>query len=596
MRLRPNWRVLFALGCLVAAVVLPPGQLVARFLPHEYATRGSELYQGLWLLKLALGLNAALWLAWPIAVRILDASRNAAEVPEEERDGVRLGRGEWVWLGMLTILATILRCWGIGSSLNYDEIFFANSMVLKTPVHIYVLGSTNFSQFTNWLAWGTTRLLGFSETTMRLPALVFGVAAVPITYLFARGRLGRPVAAGAALLLAVSTFAITYAQEAKGYTATSVFAVGATWSFLNARRRGARRDWITYGFCALCLGFAHLLSLLVVIAHLLIALVLPDRRRLLPSLIATLTYVGGALALLFAVSAPLSARVLGTAIELHFETAALIDRLIQLFGAPFSAAPWSYALAVLVLVGAVRLWAIDRVLLGTFVLPVIIGVVLNATILHYTYARYFLFALPFYMILASMGALAIADALVALARKVVGERMALPVTGPVLALALLVPWLWTTAESLRAYHARERAPFKAVARRLESLRGNASAVAGGFAADKLAFYAPEVQRVTDVTDFAKVVDGQRPEFVVTFYPRVFENTVKALGRDPLASYRLVHRENCHLDECDQVCDGFIWKRDPSVHDMVANSGMTEDPPGHLDRSSTRHDEITAPQP
>jgi hypothetical protein len=581
---------------LIVAIVLPPAALLARFLPREYASRGLELYQGLWLLKFALGINAVLWLAWPIAAKILDGSRNTAGGAVDERDSARLGRGEWGLLGMLTILATALRVWGIDSSLEYDEIFFAKSIVLKTPVHIYVLGSTNFSQFTNWLAWGTTRLFGFSETSMRLPALTFGVATIPVAYLFARRFLGRRVAAGAALLLMVSTYAINYAQLAKGYTATSVFAMAVTWSFLNARQRGGRREWVVYGLCALFLGFAHLLSLLVVIAHLLIALVLSDRRRLIPPLVVTLAYVGGALALIFSVSAPLSARVLATAVETHFETVALIDRLIRSFGVPFAAAPWSYGLAALVLVGMIRLWAVDKILLGTYVLPVVIGVVLNTTVLHYTYPRYFLFALPFYMILASMGAMAVADALTTLARKVGKEGMTVRFAGPALALGLLVLWLWPSAENLRAYHSRERAPFKAVAHRLEALRGNAPVVAGGFAADKLALYAPKVRHMTDLTAFTKTVEQEMPEYVVTFYPTIFRNTVKALGRDPLTSYRLVHHEICHPEECDQVCDGLIWKKDPSIRHVIATRGILGDSPRELDRSSTRHNEITAPQP
>ena len=82
MRIPMSLRVVLALASLVLAVVLPPAILVARYLPEEYASRGEALYQGLWLFKLALGLNAVLWLVWPAALRVLDASRSTVAEPK----------------------------------------------------------------------------------------------------------------------------------------------------------------------------------------------------------------------------------------------------------------------------------------------------------------------------------------------------------------------------------------------------------------------------------------------------------------------------------------------------------------------------------
>src|SRR5438046_2251895 len=99
MPLRPNPRVLLALAGLVVAVVLPPAVLVDRYLPREYASHSAQLYQGLWVLKIALGLNAVLWLAWPRAVRILDAARLPVAEPGPGDPPVPMGRTEWVFLG-----------------------------------------------------------------------------------------------------------------------------------------------------------------------------------------------------------------------------------------------------------------------------------------------------------------------------------------------------------------------------------------------------------------------------------------------------------------------------------------------------------------
>ena len=460
---------------------------------------------------------------------------------------------------MLTVLAAVLRVRGLNSGLTYDEIYFAKSMVLKTPLHIYALGSPILNQFTNWQAWVTTHLLGFSEATMRLPALVFGLAMIPLTYLFARRWLGRAVATGAAILLTVSTQAALYSDEAKGYTATAVFAIGATWSFLEAYRRGLRRDWEAHGLFAFLLGFAHVLSLVVIAGHILIALAVHERKRLIPPLLVTMTYVGAALCLVYSVSIPLTLHIAGNLTELHYGTLALIDNLIKCFGAPHAAAPWSYALALLVPIGVRRLWSTDRVLTAAFVVPVALGLFLNATVLACMYMRYYTYSLPAYAILASLGMLDAATALGRLGGRAGLGSIAVCRVQTVLPLVFLALWMWPCALSLQALYARERFPFKAIARRLDALPAGSTVVAGGYGEDKMRFYAPKIAGIPEMEELAAFIDRERPEYVVTYFPAVFEHQVAALGRDPLASYELVHREVCHAEEDGHVQDAFIWK-------------------------------------
>jgi hypothetical protein len=567
MPIRPNLRVLLALASLVVAAMLPPAALVARYLPPEYATRGAQLYQGLWLFKIALCLNAALWLAWPIAARILDASRPAT-VPGPVEPPGSLGRGEWAFLGLLTALAAVLRLPGLDSSLTYDEVTFARSMVLKTPLHIFVLGAVNMSQFMNWLAWATTHVVGFSEVSMRLPAFAFGVAVVPVTYLFARRWLGRAEAAGVAALLTVSTQAVIYSQEAKGYSASALFAVGATWSFLEAGRRGWRRDWAIYGLCALGLGFAHMLSMLIIVTHVLLSLILPDRRRLVSPLLVTLAYVAVALGLIFSVSAPLSAQAQATGSEMHYGTAALTDKLVRSLGIPWAPGPWSYAMAAFALVGAFRLGRVNKVLLGVSILPVALGLLLNAYVMKWVYMRYFNFYHPFYLILVSLGAVALGS-LVARADRGRGVVLALARVAP---LALLALWLWPSSQSLRTYYARERYPFKAVGRWVAALPQGSRVVAGGFGADIYTFYAPGVLQRRDFAAFCDYVMQHRPEYVLTFLEPVYQHDVAVHGFDPLAEYRLAYHVACHVEEDGYREDGFVWRRSPPSRGIVAAQG------------------------
>ena len=132
MRFLRSLRIVLAVLTLVVAVVLPPAAVVARCSRRSASGRPHELYQGLWLFKIALGLNAVLWLAWPrfcgFSIPLSDRPGNLSQ-PDYQ---VGSSPGGGVYLGLVTGLAAALHL-GINSGLTYDEIYFAKSMVLKTP-------------------------------------------------------------------------------------------------------------------------------------------------------------------------------------------------------------------------------------------------------------------------------------------------------------------------------------------------------------------------------------------------------------------------------------------------------------------------------
>jgi 4-amino-4-deoxy-L-arabinose transferase-like glycosyltransferase len=123
-----------------------------------------------------------------------------------------------------------------------------------------------------------------SDWWLRFPSALAGTLAVPLVLLLGV-RLRRPAAGlGAAALLAIHPLAVWYAQEARAYAATMLFAVASTGCLIELIRGGGRWWRVAYAVTA-SLGFGfHYYFGFVVAAHALIALgdlaVVPGRRAL----------------------------------------------------------------------------------------------------------------------------------------------------------------------------------------------------------------------------------------------------------------------------------------------------------------------------
>lgn len=93
-----------------------------------------------------------------------------------------------------------------------------------------------------------------NEFLFRLPAALFGVLAIPLTYAFASSLWGRRAGLLAAGLLALSPYYIRYTQEARNYSSFLVFHLLGVILLVRALRRPSLGRWIGYaGTAALCL-------------------------------------------------------------------------------------------------------------------------------------------------------------------------------------------------------------------------------------------------------------------------------------------------------------------------------------------------------
>jgi hypothetical protein len=143
------------------------------------------------------------------------------------------------YLLLVTALAALLRLWQLdGMSLWIDEIMTWN---LVAPGRGLDFVDQMLAAYQGPLypavVWP---LLRWEESAvmLRLPAAVAGIVAVPLLGVFAARLWGRRTGRLAALLLALSPFAVWYAQEGRGYSFAILWAIAAGLVMLAALERG----------------------------------------------------------------------------------------------------------------------------------------------------------------------------------------------------------------------------------------------------------------------------------------------------------------------------------------------------------------------
>jgi uncharacterized membrane protein len=160
----------------------------------------------------------------------------------------------------LVVLGGFLRFYRIGhQSIWGDEaltlqVYTAGDSIVQAGAHIWGKAFHPPLYFLTVFYWYK---LGDSELMLRLPSAVFGLAAIPLLYLFVNRLFGRSAAGIAALTAAVSPFHIWYSQEARMYTLQVLLALGSMLFFLKAWHSRRLSDFGLYGLFTLLALFTH---------------------------------------------------------------------------------------------------------------------------------------------------------------------------------------------------------------------------------------------------------------------------------------------------------------------------------------------------
>jgi 4-amino-4-deoxy-L-arabinose transferase-like glycosyltransferase len=182
----------------------------------------------------------------------------------------------------------------------------------------------------------------------RLPALLAGVATIPVTMLLARRVYGPRAALLAGLLTAVSPFAIYYSSEARAYAPATLAVVLSTLALLRAIDEDGRRWWALLAVSASAAVWFHYVAVFPLAAQAAWALLAhPERRR-------EVVLAHGAAVLLYVPWLPFA----GSNVPLAFISALLEFEPLQLLSYParsvvgypylgLSEVPGSWQLAVM---------------------------------------------------------------------------------------------------------------------------------------------------------------------------------------------------------------------------------------------------------
>ena len=183
----------------------------------------------------------------------------------EKRDE---GRTPWAALLALMVVAAVLRAIGLNRDLWLDEIY----TLIRTVRHplreiLTIFPGDNQHMFYSVLARISVVLFGEQPWTLRLPSLVFGVAAVPALYFLARQVTTRRESLLAAMLLTVSYHHVWFSQNARGYAGMLFWTLVCTTYLLRGLSSSKWSDWVLYAVAAALGTYTYLMMVLVVLAH-----------------------------------------------------------------------------------------------------------------------------------------------------------------------------------------------------------------------------------------------------------------------------------------------------------------------------------------
>jgi 4-amino-4-deoxy-L-arabinose transferase-like glycosyltransferase len=177
-----------------------------------------------------------------------------------------LGRGTaTALLALAVVVAAALRFAGAGDQLWYDEIVTLVDSV-RRPLALVVthFPSDNDHVFYSVLAHVSTGLGGETPLMLRLPAVLFGIASIPLIYALGSRVTTRFEALACAMLATVAVHHVWFSQNARGYTLLLVLTLLGTMLILDGLKTGSRKPWLLFAVVSALGAYTHLSMVLAV--------------------------------------------------------------------------------------------------------------------------------------------------------------------------------------------------------------------------------------------------------------------------------------------------------------------------------------------
>ena len=440
-----------AWAALIAGGLLLPVAATARWFNATYAASIADVAAGVWILKASVVVLA-------LAAILL---RRLPEAPAPDPVRVTADTASiWIVAGLLAV-ALALRVYRLDTELWMDEIFLrARYAPLEFRQLLSTYDSQNHQPFYSLLARFSFLVAGGSDWSLRVPAVVMGVASLWALWWFARRVTSRNEALLAVAILAVSYHHIWFSQNARGYTAMMLLTVLSTGAFLRlceGTRQPRRVTWI-YAILMALATYTHLTAAFVAVGHAVALLLVTQwrsgeaRRRVMwPAAAIALSAV-----LTIVLYAPMLPQVwrqittptmAGVTVEL---TGAgwMVREALRVLGEGIPGGLVTVAVALIVLsLGIVSFWRQSRLTTLLMFTPVWVTLVAILAARHNLWPRFFFFAAGFLVLAALRGGFVLVRALV----RWQPERVAVAGAAAVAILSLVtVPRAWQPKQQFRA--------------------------------------------------------------------------------------------------------------------------------------------------
>lgn len=175
------------------------------------------------------------------------------------------GRATTVLLALIVLLGILVRMPGMDYALGWDDVMSVEGFLRWGPRR-FLLGhyGSNNHPFAALCSWAACLAFGDKDWAIKLPAFVFGIAAIPLIYVLGR-RVYRDPGCGlaAALLLAVIPAHVGYSTAFRGYSAAMFFAITSALFLHDSLRRTSALALMGLSLSIVLMGLSHLFFLLL---------------------------------------------------------------------------------------------------------------------------------------------------------------------------------------------------------------------------------------------------------------------------------------------------------------------------------------------
>jgi hypothetical protein len=445
----------------------------------------------------------------------------------------------------LTALALALRVIDLNRGLWLDEIIFL-TVTVRHPLAEIITVFPGDTQHPLYSVLARLSILAFGEHawSLRLPAVVFGVASIPALYFLAVSIASRTQALICAAFLAVSYHHVWFSQNARGYSALAFFTILATLFLLQGLRTGRGGPYALYAIASALGVYTHLAMMFLIASHVLICASeawmdwrngrslgrwkLPLKAFLAAGGLALLLYAPIVLQVqkffskgpspMKAVSTPswaLWETIRGLAIGLGANGVIVVAGLVVACGA------WSY-------------FKQDRVVFALLALPGVLTV--GAVAVRGTmYPRFFFSLIGFAVIILVRGLMVIPQWVL---ERWSGNNARL---APALSAGLVAILLAVSAFSLARNYKYPKQDFESAIRFVDAQRaaGEPVVTAGASTDPILGYYAKPWEGVDSVEQLQAICDRGRPVWAVYTFPRYLQDWSPPIARMILSDFAVV---------------------------------------------------------